>query len=64
MSFIWKLVLLIFFVIREFSGFASTINTEFGTIFLNALFSLIESLIDAKFAIAFCFLINVLIFLL
>ena len=54
MSFIWKLVL--FLVIEDFTGFASTINTEFETIFLNALFSYIESLIDAQFAIVFRFL--------
>ena len=45
MSFIWKLI--IFLVIHDFAGFASTINTEFEIIFLNALFSQIESLIDA-----------------
>ena len=37
MSFIWKLV--IFLVILNFTIFASTINTKFEIIFLNALFS-------------------------
>ena len=61
MSFIWKLA--IFSVIQDFTGFASTVNTEFEITILNALFSLIESLIDAQFAKAFCFMIDVLIFL-
>ena len=61
MSFIWKLV--IFLVILDFTGFASTIKTEFEIIFLSVLFNQIESLIDAQLTIAFCFLINVLIFL-
>ena len=50
-------------VILDFTGSASTINIEFEIIFLNALFSYIESLIDAQFAKAFCVLINVIIFL-
>ena len=37
MSFIWKLV--IFLVIQDFTGFASTINTKFEIIFFNVLFS-------------------------
>ena len=45
--YIWKEV--IFSVILDFTGFASTINRE--------------SLIDVPLAITFCFLINVLIFL-
>ena len=45
-SFVWKVV--IFTVVLDFAGFTSTINTEFETILLNALFSLIESLIDAQ----------------
>ena len=61
MSFIWKLV--IFLVIQDFTSFASTINTEFELIFLSAVFSRIESLIDAQFANAFCFFINVIIVL-
>ena len=61
MSFIWKLV--IFLVIHDFTGFVSTINTECEIIFFNALFNKIDSLIDAQFAKAFCFLINVPIFL-
>ena len=60
MSFIWKLVK--FLAILDFTGFASIINTDFRIIFLNALFSLIEPLIDIQFAIAYCLLINVLIF--
>ena len=52
MSFSSKLVIIS--VIQDFTGFASTINT-----FLNALFTLIESLRDTEFSIAFCFSINV-----
>ena len=37
MSFIWKFV--IFLVVKDFTGFASTINTDFEIVFLNALFS-------------------------
>ena len=50
---IWKIVT--FLVIHDFTGFASTINTEFEIIFLNVPFSESESLIDAQFAKAFCF---------
>ena len=61
MGFIWKLF--IFLVIHDFTGFAPTINTEFDMILFNPLFSKIDSLIDAQFAKAFGFLINVLILL-
>ena len=53
MSFIWKLA--IFSVIQDFTGFTSTVNSKFEITFFNALFNLIESLIDAQFARAFCF---------
>ena len=55
--------LVIYLVIQHFTGFASTIHSGLEIILLNALFSLIESLIHAQFANAVCFLINVLIFL-
>ena len=45
-----------FLVIQDFTGFASKINTEFKKNILNVPFSLIESLINAQFSIAFCFL--------
>ena len=61
MSFLWKIVT--FVVIHDFKGFALTINTEFKLLLFNVLFSYINSLIDAQFAKAFCFLINVIIFL-
>ena len=41
----------------------TTIDREFEVIFFNALFSWIESSVDASQAITFCFLINLLIFL-
>ena len=47
MSFIWQFV--IFLVIQDLTGFVSAINIESEIIFLNALFSLIECLIDAQF---------------
>ena len=61
MSFISKLAK--FSVNRDFTGFASTINTEFEITIFNALFNLLESLINAQFAKALCFLIDVLTFL-
>ena len=54
MNFIWKLVISL--IILDFIRFALAINTELEIIFLNALFSYIEPLIDAL-------LINVIIFL-
>ena len=53
MSFICKLF--IFLVIHDFTGIASTINTEFDIGFFYPLFSYIDTLIDAQFAKAFCF---------
>ena len=61
MNFIWKLA--IFSVIQDFTGFASTVNTEFEITFFNELFNEIESLIDAQFAKAFWCFTDVLIFL-
>ena len=56
MSLYWKLVILL--VIKDFTGFVSTFNTEFETVFLNVLFSLIEYLTDVQFAITLLFSYN------